>query len=230
MGFLARVVGVFTAPGATFGDIARNPTVLVPLLLVVVVAVANAYITAPIAGRDQATLMEDSAFFQQTVPDDQREEALEAMRNPSPARRIGGAAAAGLGTVAMLAVFALILWGVGHLVGGEPTFKKTLSMLAFTAMISVVASSLVRLPLILSKETVFGVSLSPAILFPDAPVTSSTYRLLSILDLFAVWGVIAGGIGFGKVAGTSSGTGIAVLAIFYAILAGLGYFISGLFL
>ena len=231
MGFVQRVIGVFTAPGKTFEDVANKPTVLMPLLLVMLFAGANAYIIAPISGKDQADLMSRSAFFERMIPDKEtREQQLEEMRNPTTITRVLAIVQSAVGTLVFLVIFALVYWGLGNLLGGEPTFKKMLSMLAFAGMISVVAAHLVRLPLIIAKDTVFGVSLSPVVFFPDAPVTSPTFRLLSALSVFAIWSVVVTGIGFARVSNTSTRSGIVTVSISYLVLVAVGYFVSGFFL
>jgi len=160
-GFAARVIGVFMSPGETFEDIARRPTILAPLLFLFVVQAVFTYLILPAQGQDAALFTENSSFFQR-LPEEQRAEIMEQQRNPSPTRRMVSAVAGPIVIFVFFVIFALVFWGVGNLLGGEPTFKKVLSMLLFAGMIGLVAGSLIKLPLIISKNTLAGVTFSPA--------------------------------------------------------------------
>ena len=227
-GFAARVMGVFMSPGETFEDIARKPTVLAPLLLLFVVQAAVTYLIMPAQGQDAALFTENSSFFQR-LPEEQRAEIVEQQRNPSSTRRVVSAAAAPIVIFVFMLIFALLYWGVGNLLGGQPTFKKVLSMLLFASMIGLVAGSLIKLPLVLSKNTLAGVTFSPAMFMPDLAITSARYRLFAIFDLFAIWGTVVTGIGFAKASKISMGAAMATSITFFAIISALGYVIAGLF-
>lgn len=227
-GFAARVLGVFMSPGETFEDIARKPTILAPLLFIFVVQAAFLYLVAPAQGKDAALFTENSSFFQR-LPEEQRAEIIEQQRNPSPTRRAVSAIVGPILIFVFFLIFALIFWGVGNLLGGEPTFKKALSMLMFAGMIGLVAGSLIKLPLIISKDTLAGVTFSPAMFMPELDIASSQYRLFAIFDLFALWGTVVTGIGFAKISKISTAAGMFTSFAFFAVISALGYIIAGLF-
>lgn len=226
--FVARVIGVFMSPSETFEDIARKPTILAPLLLIFLVQGAVTYIQAPAAGEDAATFTESSSFLQR-LPVEQREQIIEQQLNPSTGRRVGSAVAAPVVVFVLLVISTLIFWGIGNLLGGEPTFKKTLSMLLFAGLIGIVAGQLLKLPLIISKNSVAGVTFSPALLMPDLAFTSSKYRLLAIFDLFALWGTVVIGIGFAKISKISTAAGMVTSFVFFAAVSTFFYILTGLF-
>ena len=227
-GFAARVMGVFLSPGETFEDIARRPTILAPLLLLFVVQATVTYLVTPAQGQDAALFTENSSLLQR-LSEEQRAQIIEDQRNPSSTTRMVTAVAAPVVILVFMLIFALLYWGVGNLLGGQPTFKKVLSMLLFASMIGLVAGSLIKLPLVLSKNTLAGVTFGPAMFMPDLAITSARYRLFAIFDLFALWGVVVTGIGFAKVAKISTAAAMTTSIIFFAIISALGYVIAGLF-
>jgi len=220
LGFVSRAIGVFISPAATFEDIARKPTVIAPLLVVLGAVALGAYFIAPVQGPELAELMADSPLMQH-VPEAQRDEIIAKVTHPTTMDRIKGSVQAAGVVGAAIAFFALLLWGSGHLCGGEPTYKGVVSVLAFASLISHAAGFLVRTPLMIAKGTVFGVTLSPAIFIPDADWRSTSYLFLAMFfDLFAVWGAIVGGIGFSKVSRLSTTLGVTIVGFFYLLRCG----------
>ena len=219
-GFFSRALGVFFSPAATFEDVARKPTVIAPLLVVLGVVAGSAYLLAPVQGPEVAEMMQASPLMQR-VPEAQRAEIVDKVAHPTTTDRIKGSVQAAGVTGVAIAFFALPLWGSGHLCGGEPTYKGAVSVLAFASLVSHAAGFLVRTPLMIAKGTVFGVTLSPAIFIPDADWRSTSYLFLALFfDVFAVWGAIVGGIGFAKVARLSAPLGMSVVGFFYLLRCG----------
>ena len=228
-GFVSRAIGVFISPAATFEDVARKPTVIAPLLIVLGAVAICSYFIAPVQGPEMAELMADSPLMQH-VPEAQRAEIVAKIEHPTTFDRIKGSVQAAAGVGAAIAFFSLLLWGSGHLCGGEPTYKGVVSVLAFASLISHAAGFILKTPLMIAKGTFFGVTLSPAIFIPDADWRSTSYLFLAIFfDLFAVWGAIVGGIGFSKVARLSTPLGLAVVGVFYFLRCGALFALSRFF-
>lgn len=228
-GFLARAIGVFVSPGETFEDIARKPAFLAPLLVTLAITAGSVYVVGPIAGREQVEIMRDSKLLAR-VPEEQKAEMLEQAQNPSPQRLAFGAASQAVGVGAALCIYSLLLWGAGHLLGGEPTYKGVLSALCFASLIAPAAAAVVRVPLSLARDTVLGISLSPAIFLTDVPYTDKLYLFLAMyFDFFYLWGAIAGGIGVAKAAGISVGKGIGAVAVVYVLRCTLLFALAVLF-
>jgi hypothetical protein len=146
---------------------------------------------------------------------------LDKMAHPTTGDRIMQAAQTAAGIGVAMAFFALLLWGAGHLSGGDPTYKACVSVLAFASLVSHAAGFLVRTPLMLAKGTVFGVTLSPAIFIPDADWRSTSFLFLTVFfDVFSVWGAIIGGLGFAKVSRLSVPLGVTVVGVLYLVRCG----------
>ena len=216
-GFFGRVIGVIIAPGETFEDIRNKPTIVMPLLTLMVLFAAASYVLIPIALPEQAELLPHSPKFQQ-LPVDQQDIQLGFLEDPpswaAPVFSVVGT----IGLVFVILIYTLVLWGGGHLLGGSPKFRGVLSMMLFASMISPILGTLAKLPLILSKQTVVGVSMSPALFMPGLETTSRMYvGLNTYLDLFSVWGVIVGSIGLSRVAKISLNKGLMIVIAVYLV-------------
>lgn len=226
-GLAARIIGVFFSPGETFEDIRRKPTVLMPMLLVGILFGLVSYVMMPASFADQAQRTQNSAPFQ-ALSAEQQEQRLALFEDPPPwlvGVSVGGGA---VGILIFVAFFALLYWGIGNLFGGEPTYKGTLSMLLFVCFLNPIVHMLVKLPLILSKGTVIGVTFGPAMFMPELVTTSRLYLSLAALDLFNVWSVVVTGIGLAKVGKLSTALGLIIAIVMFALGTALQIFFAGL--
>ena len=142
-GFLARVIGVVMSPGETFTDIGRKPTILAPLLLLMLIQGIVTFVVAPAQGADQATFMEDSEFIQRTVAanlsDEQWAERMELTRNPPTATKAIGAVFAPIAVAIIMMIFAI---PVGKFVNNHPTIQMlALSFLILIGFMLVIESA-----------------------------------------------------------------------------------------
>ncbi|MGD8375508.1 MAG: YIP1 family protein [Acidobacteriota bacterium] len=217
-GFLARVIGVFLSPGETFEDVRRRPTILLPMITLMLLLAAIFWVITPASTADQLAAAAQSPRFQ-NLPEEQQEAQL-AFAN-SPAARIIGTVVPPIFILLFSLFFALIYWGAGHLLGGEPTYKGMLSMILFIGFLNPCLQFLVKAPLIVSKNTVMGVTFGPAMFLPDLQVTSMTYTALALLDIFNIWSTVVSGIGVAKVSKLSTGAGMAIAIVVFLIGAGI---------
>jgi uncharacterized membrane protein len=74
-------------------------------------------------------------------------------------------------------------------------------------------------PLVIAKESV-RVSFGPAAFLGGMEPTAIFYQMMSYLDLFAIWGIIATGFGYAAVFGLSRGKGMAVSVLSWIIVMG----------
>ena len=225
-GFAARVVGVFVAPGDTFEDVRRKPTILLPMIALYVLMAVIFYVIFPAQAADQQTRAEGSARFQ-ALSQEQQEQQLGFATGPI-ARKIGSAA----GPAAILIIgllFALVYWGGAHLLGGEPTYKAMLSMFLFVSMINPVMHSIVKAPLMLAKDTVIGITFGPGMFLPGLEVTSMTYQALALFDVFNIWSVAVTGIGIAKISRISTAAGMGIAIVVFAIGAAIQLGLTRLF-
>jgi hypothetical protein len=217
-GFLGRVVGVFFSPSETFEDVRRRPTILLPMIVLFVLMAVIFYVIFPAQVADNAVRVEKNPAFQ-SLSEEQREQQVAFMTGgiARMASAVGGPAAILVFTL----FFALLYWGLGHLLGGEPTYKAVLSMLLFIGMLNPVAHFAVKAPLMLAKKTMIGVTFGPAMFLPDLEITSMTFTALALLDLFNIWGVVVTGIGIARVARISTALGMTLSILLFAVGAGI---------
>jgi hypothetical protein len=227
-GLVQRLIGTIFEPTKMFTAMRDNPRWLLVFLLTLVIHVANTWIIQPIQANETADMMAESKLLQR-LPEEQREQIIEQSRDSSTAAHIKAAAGGGVGVLVFLMVIAGVLWLGQKILGGQGGFKATLSAATHGAFIVLGLGALARLPLILKKQSVFEVSFSPAA-FVDAPVTSSTYRLLANLDVFAIWAVIVMGLGLAALCRFGKGKGIGLSVVLWLLLAAVGYAMTSLFM
>ncbi len=231
---IGRIVGVFFSPKATFEDIVRKPTWLLPFgifaALVLAVCVSlnmrmnwREYISQQIEKSPQASQM--SA--------EQKEQRIE-----------GGAKMAPIFTyvfgvpVQIIIVFgvALIMWGAYSLLGGVSTnFSTVLAITTHAFMVSLISSSLLILTLFLkpygTADLDNPLASNLAAILPE----DSAKWLLALgkaCDIFVFWILILLAIGFSavnpkKLKGAKSFTiAFTLWAVFLVIRVGIAFIFS----
>ena len=177
-----RITGVFFSPGSTFAQIDRKPDWLIPMLILVVTAVVFTYFTLPI------TLPEQLAK-QEQIMEEQGASGEQINQARAMGERIGkifGLIAAVVFPGVFTLLFALIFWFVGNVVlGGQTTYLKMLSVLAYTSLIGVL-DMLIKLPLILVKKTA-DIGLNLAVLLPESLTDTLLADIMKVMDIFVLW-------------------------------------------
>jgi len=224
--FLSRLAGIVVDPLPTLASFRAHPAWLGVLLLTALIQAGAGVLLGPIQGKEVAEHMATSKWLEK-LPGEKRDEMLEQMRHPTPARQAIGAVGGVVGLGVMCALIAGVLWLGQRVAGGDGSYKCVLSTTAHAAFVAVGLGMLVIVPLALSRGSVFEVSLSPAA-FIDAPITSASYRLLSLLGVFPLWGTALAGLGLGLVSRVSKGVGLAISFATYAVFGAIGFVLSGL--
>jgi len=185
MSALGRLTGIFTSPRQVFQSIDRKPTWLVPFLVTCVIAIALQFLLMDIGMKDQLARM-----GRQDIPAEQMEQIEARMQGPM---KYLGIPFIPIGTLVVWAVVGgLLLLGSNSILGGNTTFKKMFSLVAWTSLIGIVGGIL-KSVLIYMKGTTRGVTTSLATLLPTPEVGETPgilYRLLSKLDIFTIWQLI----------------------------------------
>lgn len=184
-------------PGQAFQSLDQKPTWLVPYLIILVVVIVAQFITLDIHLSDRLALMET-----QDIPAESMEAARAQMQGPF--KYIG---------IVMTPLIMLIIWAIfgGVLLltanltlssaGGESSFKKIFSIVAWSSLVSVLAVILTTF-ITLSKGTAYGVGTDLAPLIGTPPIGEEKtvlYRLFSKLDIFTIWQLVLWAIGLGVV-------------------------------
>ncbi len=228
MGLIQRIIGIFSSPRETFESIDSRPTWLVPFVIIVVFILAMTFFTMDIGIKDQQAAMAARGMS---------EEQLQQMQTQSQSwmRYINFVAIPVATLVVFLVISALLMFGGNTVMGGSTKYKKVLSVVVWSSLVSVIATIL-RTFLILQKGTSLGIQTSLAILLPTPGVGQSPsllYRLLARFEVFTIWQMILWVIGLSviyKFTTKKSATLVISLWIIWIIIAViLGSLVGNLF-
>lgn len=195
------IAGVFTDPKGTFGEIAEvlelpHPTDhsktkdgskwWIPFVIALAVSMAIAAYTVP-----QIVMPERMETVRETMIE-QGATGADIDRAMEMSSAIGGV----LGIVGVLVVTAIIFFiiaGLLHLfakmVGGKGRFRHARAVAAY-AMLITTLGSIVKLPMMIAKKTMY-VETGLALLLRDAEPTDKLYRFfMTGFDIFTIWWIV----------------------------------------
>lgn len=194
IGVFQRIVGIFTQPQSVFVYLRSKPDIWVPIIISIIVGVASSFLVYDIAISDTIASYEKN----ENIPDQQRDMIIDSMES----RRTGAWRYASIflfpiiGTFVIFALIALAYWFIGNVVlGGKAKYKQVFSAFAYSYLVIAIAGAIVKIPLILSKQTL-KVHTSLAILMPQDTSQSALFRFLDSFDIFTVWALIVFSIGY----------------------------------
>ena len=228
-GALGRLVSVFHAPGRTFAELARSPTIAAALIAT---ALAGAFQATVVSRATDLDAMARHAFERQLEQTpgsftrnmseaDQRrmfestQGALRLTRNFAP---VLGAVGALISPLAAAAVFLLVF----GLLGAQGSYRVILATVVHAGWPAVATSSLLT-------GLVAWVSYPLTPERAEAPLRSSLASVLggldgaaqavaSRMDLFLAWEIVLTGIGLAIVLGVTRGRSFAVVVSLWALV------------
>jgi hypothetical protein len=239
------MAGVVVDPGDTFTQIAGNVAVKepanpdktrdhtnwwLPVVVAAVVAIAiSLYIVPHIVMPMQAEAIRASIVERGGSPEDAEMALSMASKFAIPSAVIGAA----VQTFAMLFVIAGIFHLLFRMVGGKGSFRNARAVVGYGMIITTIGS-LVKLPIMISKETMF-VELGPTIFLPALEPSDKLYKFLFTgFDLFSIWWlvILIIGLAIGYRVSKSKAATVVVLAwlvmsALIAMLPGGGFGVSG---
>lgn len=205
-----RIAGVLFAPVDTFRDIARKPDILVPLIVLLVLALASAIIFVP--------RMDVDAMVQAQMEQSGRQMSDADM---AQAAKFSGSLMKVMGYLSP--VWAILIWLViagvlllaFRLFGGEGNFKQAFSATLY-AWIPNTIGGIITTIIVFARGKVDPTTMatlvksSPAFLVDqkDNPIA---FALLSSLDIFTIWTLILLILGFAALSKFSKGKAAAIV-------------------
>ena len=193
LGLLGRAVGVVTSPRATFAHVVAEPRWLGVLAVsVVIVAALSAALVGTDFARQELIEQQRSSMeaFGVTVTAEM-EEQLAQQLEIAPYMTLGSTL---VGIPIICLILAGILYGVGSgFLGAQATFLQMLAVVAHAGVIFALQQLFV-VPLNYARESIQP----PTTLAAFAPMLDDEtflYRLLSGVDLFYLWWLMALSIG-----------------------------------
>ncbi len=181
-----RMIGVFTAPRATFSSLVASINtvdIVIPMAVMVVLSLGTQSLIRPIAIEEQT----QKILQRDDIPDDRKELMLDRMdemtsRMDGPLGYLIAAAA----TVGWYAILAGVLMFFGaFILDGQAPYKETVGIVAYAQLVSIV-DLIIKVPLIIQTQTM-QVETGLALLLPASMDTTLLYRFFHRLDFFSMW-------------------------------------------
>ncbi len=196
MKFFDRLQGIFFSPETTLKTIAEKPVWAGVLLVIVIGTLFYSAISAPYLKNDQIEVIESNVKLRERYGDEQFEELLDNLRNPSQARIILNYVWSALGFLAGLLISSLVILVLGRIGSTEGRFVQIFAVLVHAHLIDKILGNAVRSALVLMQKSIFQSTTSVAMFFPRLEVTSTAYIILSQIDFFQIWmfGILALGL------------------------------------
>lgn len=229
-GFFSRLGAVFASPGRAMTGVSERPLWMVGGLILIGIMILFGAVTAHIAGPEQMELMRETRFGQM-IPEEDWQDRYESALDPSLVDRVVAGIQMAAGTWIVIFIYGLFYLLFGKLAGGTGTFKQVMGVTYWAALIGFGLGYLLRLPLVLIKQSVVEVSLGLAVLAPNADVLSAKYQALTTFgDVFVWWGLIVTIIGFQKVHGFDGGKAATVTLLPWLLVSAALYGLGRLFM
>ena len=196
-----RVIGVFFSPKATFEDLARKPSWILPILLTTVLSVISVVaLNQRMNWRDYIVQqMEKNPRAAQLSADQKQQQAETAAKFT-----VGVVYASGLLVpIGFALIVGLVMWGAYNLLAGAGArFSQAFSIVAHAGLVGIVSTPLFLLVLFLKP---------PGTIDPENPLATNLAALLpeesakwllalcKSIDVFSLWTLILIAIGFAAV-------------------------------
>jgi len=195
---VGRVFGVFFSPKATFEDIVRKPSWVLPVVLLTLLSVGvSTAINQRINWREFMSQQIERSPQSANMSAEQKEQRIEGGAKFSPPFTY----AIGLcGPIIFVLVTALAMWGAFNLLGGANTnFGTAFAITSHAALTGIVSSILFLLVLYLKPYGTVDlenpVATNLAAVLPD-DAAKWLVALLKSFDIFTFWTLILLAIGF----------------------------------
>jgi Yip1 domain len=195
---IGRIVGVFFSPKATFEDIVRKPSWVLPVVLLTLFSIGVSFvINQRIDWRQFMSQQIEKSPRSANLSAEQKERQIEggAKFTPVVTWVIGVC-----GPILFALVVALAMWGAYNLLGGANTnFGTSFAITSHAALTGLVSSLLFILVLYLKPPGTVDmenpVATNLAVLLPD-DAAKWLIALLKSIDVFTFWTLILLAIGF----------------------------------
>ncbi len=193
LNFIERIIGIFTKPTHVFEYLRLKPDFLTPIIVTMIISLITSFLVYDIAINEQIVRYEQN----DRIPDEQKERIIEGIEasKSGPRRIIYTTVFPILGVLVIFLVVSAIFLFIGNvLLGGKASFKKVLSVYGYSYLIVVLLGTIVKLPLMLSKQTM-KIDLSPAVFLGGSAEGTALQRFISSFDIFNIWFLIVFGLG-----------------------------------
>jgi len=195
---IGRIIGVFFSPKATFADIVRKPSWVLPVVLLTLFSIGVSFaINQRMNWREFISQQLEKSPQAANMSAEQKEQRIEGGAKISPPFTY---AIGLLGPIMGTLVVALVMWGAYNLLGGANTnFGTSFAITAHAFLTGLLSSILFILVLYLkpygSVDLENPVATNLAAVLPDGSA-KWLVALLKSIDVFTIWILILLAIGF----------------------------------
>jgi hypothetical protein len=194
-----RLIGVLISPRKTFAAIAGHPTWGTAMVVLVLILSGVSYLMALRTDHEDVT-RGSMAQLGIEIPEEEMQKSIERAEKTGPLTSLLG----GLFVPVIGLLLALVFMVVFKLIASDLDFGSSLSVVLHS-MMPLAVSSLLSIPVILSKSTIGFEDIRNGSLLASNPAflaseeTSAPLRsLLSSLDVFTFWTLILLAIGYSQ--------------------------------
>lgn len=211
---IVRPINVLVDPNNTFASIARRPTWVAPLVILMLLGILTS--TLAFGKMDVAqAVREQFAARGQTANQEQIDQGVtffDDLRGVAVLITL-------LGFPLIMMAVALVFWFAFQLAGQEMNYGTSLSV-TLHGMMPMAVASLLTLPVILNRDSITqremmsgNVLVSNLSFLASSDAAPAWVALLSSIDLFSLWTVILLVIGYRAAANTSTAKACAVVPL-----------------
>jgi hypothetical protein len=212
----ARIIGVLTAPRATYAAVAAHPRWLGVMVFIILVGAGAtfAFLSTEVG---KAAMLDQQVRTVESFGVKLNDEAYQRMeQGTNNARYTGPIFQAIFVPLTALIVAGIALAVFNAILGGSASFKQVYAIVAHSGVIIALAG-LFGLPLAYARETMSS-STSLAVFLPFLDENSFAARFLGAIDLFQIWWLVSLGIGLAVLYRRKTGPiAIGLIAVYVTI-------------
>ena len=225
LNWMQRLTGVLFSPGETFEDVNRKPTILVPIIILVVLTMATLYfinwrVKPDIAKLTREQMIKTIEKFGGQKPTE--EQITEAVDRQIKFNKFQPLIAGAVTPIIYLIVAGIFAAGL-IMLQAKTTFKKVLSVVTWSNAAIGIISFLVLVAALMIKdeESLSSMDIrnmqsaipTNASVFMDSDTSSFLRGLVASVDVFSIWLIVLTIIGFTALAGKKKKGGVQMLVI-----------------
>lgn len=195
MNFINRLQGVFFSPKDTFKSISEKPVWLDALIVLLVCIAIFYFIASPYLLQDQIQAVKSNVQLQERLGEERYQQQLELFETEWY-RIVSTIVGPIFASVIGFFIPPLILLAFGRMFSTEGNYKQTFAVYLHASFVHNIFGNAVRLILILTRKSVIQTTTSLALFFPKLEITSTAFRVLSLIDFFQLYlfGILAFGL------------------------------------
>jgi hypothetical protein len=210
--FLTKLVLIFTNPSKVFANLKIYPDWVLPIILIIVVAIASSVLLKDLGIQAYKDKMMNSDKYSE----EQKEQILEGMEKGKAFQTVMGVVGPIAGIFVVFAVATGVLFLTANFVfGGASTFKTMFSVYTWGYIVSLL-ETLIKVPLILAKNSLH-VYTSLAVLFDPAESDTALFKLANAVDIFSIWRLFLWGLGISIIYKFSQGKSYGIVIFWYIV-------------